>query len=67
MNVGDAQVHAAWAENKAKVLPPGLLIEPVKPLDYFEVRLLAMASRPQPEAHSLVLTRFTAQASVGSL
>jgi hypothetical protein len=30
-------VHAAWAENKAKVLPPGLLIEPVKPLDYFEV------------------------------
>jgi hypothetical protein len=30
-------VHAAWAENKAKVLPPGLLVEPVKPLDYFEV------------------------------
>lgn len=30
-------MHAAWAENKAKVLPPGLLIEPVKPLDYFEV------------------------------
>jgi len=34
----NGKVHAAWAEDRRKVLGPGLVIQPLKKLDYFEKR-----------------------------
>lgn len=34
----NGKIHAAFAEDRRKVLPPGLLISPIKQVNYFEKR-----------------------------
>lgn len=46
----NGKVHAAWAEDRRRVLPAGMLIEPLKKVEYFEKRqefsLLSFFSNP---------------------